>query len=148
MSTGQSAASESEQEQFVFHGTVLNISAIRADIATGKLKPKSFPLKRDFIEEFATRVHGLDLAAPQATKTSMWSGVRAVDVHKVPDEAFNEPVIFAHLGKNKGLLDCDGDGVNYVLADGNKRLGKAFFTGRESLDGCILSRAQTRKYIV
>ena len=135
-----------ELEVFSFMDKSFNVSDMLADLEAGRIKPAKARFDRVFIEHFATSVHGLKLDAPQSTAISILTGVRAVDVHAIPDSAFDVPLILAYAGKNKGTLNIDGTGPHYLLVDGNKRLGKAFFTGRELLDVVVLSQAQTRKY--
>ncbi|KVP97998.1 hypothetical protein WJ96_05350 [Burkholderia ubonensis] len=139
------AALASDGEVFEYFGVEVDISAIRDDIASGRLKPAKSVFDREFIEAFATQVQGLRKDAPESKGISLLTGVRAADVHQVPDVAYEQPLILAHMGRNKGVINL-GDGTHYVLVDGNKRLGKAFFTGREKLDVVILSQAQSRKY--
>jgi hypothetical protein len=135
-----------ELEIFSFMDKSFNISEMLADLDAGRVKPEKTQFDREFIEAFATRIQGLKKDAPQATSISILTGVRAVDVQAIPDSAFDRPLILAYAGKNKGTLNIDGTGPHYLLVDGNKRLGKAFFTGRESLDVVVLNQTQTRKY--
>lgn len=135
-----------ELEVFSFFGQGYNVTDMLADLAAGRVRPAKAKFDRAFIEEFATGAQGLKKAAPQATSMSILTGVRAADVHAIPDSAYDVPLILAYAGKEKGMLNIDGTGAHYLLVDGNKRLGKAFFTGRETLDVVVLSQTQTRKY--
>lgn len=133
-------------EVFSFMGTSFNITRVLQDLAASRISPQKIQFNQAFIHGFATRIHGLTKDNPQATTMSLLTGVRAVEVHPIPDSAFNTPLVLAYVGKNKGVLDLDGTGAHYLLIDGNKRLGKAFFTDREALDVVVLNQAQTRKY--
>jgi hypothetical protein len=135
-----------ELEVFSFMGQAFNVSGMLEDLTAARIKPAKAQFEREFIENFATTVQGLKKDAPHATGMSILTGVRAVDVHAIPDSAYDMPLILAYAGKNKGTLNIDGTGAHYLLVDGNKRLGKAFFTGREKLDVVVLNQAQTRKY--
>lgn len=132
-------------ETFHFMGCEVDVTGIRTDIASGRIRPKKTDLSRENIEMFARSLHGLDKSKPQSTDTSMFSGVRAVDVHQVPDAVLDEPVLFVYIGKGRGIVNL-GDGADYVLADGNKRLGKAFFNDRQSISALVLSPTQSRQY--
>lgn len=148
MTTIAAAPSDAEcdgREVFTYFGTEVDVTAILEDIASGRLKPQRAEFDRKFIEAFATEVQGLRKNAPESTNVSMLTGVRAVDVHNVPDTAYEKPVVLAYMGRRKGMLNL-GEGAHYVLVDGNKRMGKAFFTGRTNVDVVILSAAQSRKY--
>lgn len=142
------AAPPEELETFTFKGIVYNVTGILDDLESGALKPATTSFDRNFIELFATQVHGFDRGRPQSEGVSIWTGVRACDVHAVPDSAFDKPVILLHAGKNKGMLAIDGTGAHYLLADGNKRMGKAFFAERPTVNAVILTRAQSRKYVL
>lgn len=143
---GNESPAQAEIEVFDFMGKSFNVTRIIEDLAANRICPQKTQFDKEFIHSFATRVHGLKKDNPQSTTMSLLTGVRAVDVHKVPDSAFNSPLILAFAGKNKGVLALDGTGPHYLLIDGNKRLGKAFFTDRETLDVVVLNQAQTRKY--
>ncbi|KWA84122.1 hypothetical protein WL29_22415 [Burkholderia ubonensis] len=130
---------------FTYFGVEVDVTSILDDMASGRLRPTKSVFQREFIESFATQVQGLRKDAPHSTGVSLMTGVRAADVHQVPDEAYEQPLILAHMGRGKGMVNL-GDGANFVLVDGNKRMGKAFFTGRTNLDVVILSQAQARKY--
>lgn len=138
-------AESKEREVFTYFGTEVDVTAILEDISHGRLKPTKSVFEREFIEAFATQVQGLRKEAPDSTGVSILTGVRAADVHLVPDTAYEQPVILAHMGRGKGMLNM-GDGAHFVLVDGNKRMGKAFFSGRTNVDVVILSQAQSRKY--
>ena len=138
-------ATRPDREVFSYFGAEVDITAILEDIACGRLKPARSEFDREFIEAFATQVQGLRKEAPDSTGVSFLTGVRAADVHQIPDAAYEHPLILAHMGRNKGVLNM-GDGAHYVLVDGNKRMGKAFFSGRDKVDVVILSQAQSRKY--
>lgn len=135
-----------DAEVFNFMGLAFNVTAIIEDLNAKRIRPQTATFDRAFIEHFATRLHGLRKDNPQDTSMSLMTGVRAVDVHSVPDSAFEKPLILAYAGKNKGVLSLDETGAHYLLIDGNKRLGKAFFDDRESLEVVVLNQAQTRKY--
>ncbi|HDR9103438.1 TPA: hypothetical protein QDB04_000158 [Burkholderia vietnamiensis] len=135
-----------EVEYFTFMQQVFNVTAILDDLAAGTLKPTMSEFHAEFIESFATRLSHLKKDEPYATGVSILTGVRAADVHAIPAAAYEKPLILAYAGKNKGLLNIDGTGPHYLLVDGNKRLGKAFFEGRPKLDVAVLSQAQSRKY--
>jgi hypothetical protein len=134
-----------EREVFSWFQLEIDVTAIHDDIEAGKLRPKKLTFDREAIEQFATQVQGLKMDEPNAERCSIFTGIRACEVHEVPESAYEKPAILVYVGKGRGILNF-GDGANYVLVDGNKRIGKAFFTGRTEMAYVLLNQAQTRKY--
>ena len=135
-----------EAEYFQYVGRAFNVTEALQDFEAGKLRPKKSDFSRDVIENLAQNLMGLRIDEPDSTAFSMLTGVSAAKVQDIPDSAYSNPVIMAYAGKNRGMLSVDPTGTNYVIVDGNKRIGKAFFSGRKQVDVIVLSAAQSRKY--
>jgi hypothetical protein len=135
------------EEQFVWRDMLLAITPLVTDIASGALRPRRDTFPRDFIVSFATKVLGVDKdKLDQKSSFSVWVPVQYDKIKAMPDSVFEKPVILVYVGKNKGILNIDGSGPHYVLADGNHRMAKAYLDGRESVDVVVLSAVQSRRY--
>jgi hypothetical protein len=135
------------EEQFVWRDMVLAITPLVADIASGALRPTRDSFPKEFIDSFATRVLGVSRdKLDQTSSFSVWVSIQYDKIKAMPESVFEKPVILAYVGKNKGILNIDGSGPHYVLADGNHRMAKAYLDGRELVDVVVLSAVQSRRY--
>lgn len=134
------------EEYFQWAGMSFNVGALLADIAAGKLRPKVETLDLDFIQDYCARMLALDKANPQKKSFSLFISVDGPRANAMPLEVLAKPVIFAYVGKNKGVLNLDGTGAHYVLIDGNHRMGKAFFTDTPALPALVINQTQIRPY--
>jgi hypothetical protein len=133
-------------EYFDWAGMSFNIAALTADIAAGKLRPKVDTVDQEFITNYCSKILALDKATPDKKTYSIFISVDGPRANAMPVEVLAKPLIFAYVGKNKGVLNLDGTGANYVLIDGNHRVAKAFFTDTPALPSLVISQAQIRPY--
>lgn len=133
-------------EYFDWAGMSFNIAALTADIAAGKLRPKVDTVDQEFITNYCSKVLALDKATPDKKTFSIFIAVDGPRANAMPVEVLAKPLIFAYVGKNKGVLNLDGTGANYVLIDGNHRVAKAFFTDTPALPSLVISQTQIRPY--
>lgn len=135
-----------DREYYQWMGERYDVTRMLEDIDAGKLRPATETLDAQFIETYATRVLACDKTKRDAGETrTMFGGVDVQKALKLPDEVLKRPAIVAYVGKNKGLLNL-GSGTNFVLADGNHRVARAFMDDIGPLKVYMLSAAQTRKY--
>lgn len=134
------------RETFTWFNYEFDISAILADLASGKLRPKRTTMDKDFIAGYAVSVLGVSLERrDEDQKGSFLMHISTNHAKALPEAAFGQPVVVAYLKKGKGTLNLDGT-PDYLLVDGNHRMARAYLDARESVDVVILSAAQTRKY--
>lgn len=127
-----------------------NIARLQHDIDTGALSPKRQTLERAFIEAYATGVLALDRdPAVCAKRVSLLMRIDLQFALALPLEALDQPLIMLRVPREgAGVLRLEGDTLpNHVLGDGNHRIARAFFAGRESLDTHVLTSSQSREYL-
>lgn len=134
------------EEFFHWANMTFDIGALTADIAAGKLRPKVEVLDQEFIKDYCVKMLALDKATPQKKSFSLFISVDGPRANAMPLEVLAKPVIFAYVGKNKGVLNLDGTGAHYVLIDGNHRMAKAFFTDTPALPALVINQTQIRPY--
>lgn len=137
-----------ENEYFSWMNTEFNISELVREFNNGALRPIKATLDRAFIESFAQQVLGLKHNKPLVGGTTLWAAIDLSRLAGMPDSVFEQPVVFGHVGKNKGILKMDDSGTNFTLVDGNHRMAKAFFEDRPSVEAIQLSQLQMRKFKV
>lgn len=134
------------EEYFQWANMSFNIGALLADIAAGKLRPKVEAIDQAFISDYCSKMLALDKANPQKKSFSLFISVDGPRANEMPVEVLAKPVLFAYVGKNKGVLNLDGTGAHYVLIDGNHRMAKAFFTDTPALAALVINQTQIRPY--
>jgi hypothetical protein len=142
----QDAMVPPREEFFQWAGMSFNVAALIADIAAGKVRPKVEALDQAFITDYCTKMLALDKANPLKKSFSLFIAVDGPRANAMPLEVLAKPVLFAYVGKNKGVLNLDGTGAHYVLIDGNHRMGKAFFTNTPALPALVINQTQIRPY--
>ena len=137
-----------DEEIYHFMNDQFHISAILTHIKTGKLRPKLIEISPEFVTEFAEKVQCLRRGIPaKDQRVGMFSSINTVHAMTLSDARLEEPLIFVHTRKGKGMLNMDGKGLNYLLGDGQHRLARAYMDGRQTpLKAYVLSETQSRKY--
>lgn len=137
-----------EHQDFVYMGQQWDIAKMIADIDSGTLRPASDVIERAFIEGYATQMLAQDKArGPDGKTVSLFMHVDAKAAVALPPSALEEPIIFLHAGKGKGILRTVGSETpDHILGDGQHRVTKAFHEDVTSLPAYVLTAAQSRKY--
>ena len=138
----------SDREIFHFMLESYDVTAMLADLGTGKLIPKEIEIDAEFVTEFAEKVQCLRRGVPaKDQRVGIFSSVNAPYAMTLKGDRLDEPLIFVHTRKGKGILALDDTGTNYLLADGQHRLARAYLDGRVTpLKAYKLSKVQSRKY--
>lgn len=135
-----------EREYFDWMNTTFDISKIREDVGTGRLKPEKEQFDAEFIKGYAEQALGMRLAKRDTPHGgTIFMAARSEHALSLPDEVLQEPVVCVFYKKGKGVLNLKGS-LDYLLCDGNHRMARAYFDGKTSIDVLILSPAQSRKY--
>lgn len=139
----------SERETFTWMSARFDITKMLADIACGKLKPKLEVLDAFFVEDYSCKILGLDKSKPdEAQSGTLLMSVDVLATRNLPLEVLDTPAVLAHVGKNKGMLKMgvNAESSDYVLADGNHRVGRRYLDNLGATSAYLLSAAQSRRY--
>lgn len=137
---------EPDGEVFNFGKMTFDVSGILKAINDGSLKPTKDTFDAEFIDHFGKQVLALNREQPEKRHFSILAGIDHEKMNAMPEHVLKKPVLLAYAGKNKGYLNIDGQGANYLLIDGCHRMGKAYMTRVNEMDVYILSAAQVRKF--
>ena len=138
----------SDQQVYHFMFDSWDVSAMLEDIKSGKLRPKLIDIQPDFVAAFAEQVQCLrrDIASSEQ-RVGVFSSVNAQYAMNLKGSRLDEPLIFVHTRTGKGMLALDETGSNYLLADGQHRLARAYLDSRATpLQAYQLSKQQSSKY--
>lgn len=125
-----------------------DIAALIAEIDAKVLVPMRSEVGRSFIEKYATESLALDRARTASNqKISFCVDVDLKVALELPDEALEEPLLFLETDRGKGHLRRNGSAQrNHIVADGQHRIAKAYFTDVQVLPIYLLTAAQSRRF--
>lgn len=137
-------------EVYNFLALSINISRALADVKAGKVHPQREHLDMTFVDAYAEQVLALkrELGAYQKG-IGIFSSVNARRALDLPQNVLDEPLLMMYVGRNKGVIKLRNTDQNYVMADGNHRMARAYFDYRvKPMEVLIFSYSQTRKYMI
>ncbi len=120
-----------------------------ADLAAGELTPRQVKLPSDFIAAYARRVLMLraDRVADPAFESPLVS-MATTRALALPAQALRAPLLVVHGPKGIGMFGLDdGAPSSLLLADGQHRMAKAYFTQAPDLPAWVLSQAESDRYM-
>ena len=138
------------EEVFNFLATCLNVSRALADVKAGRVHPQREHLDMSFVDAYAEQILALtrELGAYQKG-VGLFTSVDARRALELPQNVLDEPLLMMYVGRNKGLIKLRNTDQNYVMADGNHRMARAYFDYRvKPMEVLIFSYSQTRKYMI
>ena len=141
-----------QEDHEVYHWMhiALDITRLLADVKAGRVHPRKEKLDWTFIASYAEQMLALkrDLGANQKG-IGIFASVNAGRALEMPQNVLDEPLVLMNVGRNKGLIRWQGSDQNFVMADGNHRIARAYFDYREKpMDVLVFSFSQTRKYMI
>ncbi|VTU42999.1 MULTISPECIES: hypothetical protein [unclassified Variovorax] len=135
------------KEVFVWMNKRIDVSAILADIASKKLRPKEVTMDAEFVATYARTFLGIDKAKRDVDQIgSLFIAVSSKHALELPQEVLDQPAILIYVGKGKGVLKTEGDTADYLLCDGNHRYIRAYMDDLGDRKAYVLSPAQSRAY--
>lgn len=137
-------------EVFNWMSKCINVSRALADVKAGRIHPQRASLEMAFVDAYAEQILALtrELGAYQ-NGVGILTAVNARRALDLPQNVLDEPLLMMYVGRNKGLIKLRNTDQNYVMADGNHRMARAFFDYREKpMNVLIFSYSQTRKYMI
>ncbi len=126
-----------------------DIARMLTDLAAGELTPRQVQLPSDFISAYAKRVLMLraDRVADPAFESPLVS-MATTRALALPDQALRTPVLVVHGPQGIGMFGLDaGAPSSLLLADGQHRMAKAYFTHASELPAWVLSQAESDRYL-
>lgn len=138
------------QEVYHWMNMALDITRVLADVKAGRVHPRKIQLAWSFIQAYAEQMLALnrDLGANQKG-IGIFASVNAGRALEMPQNVLAEPLVLMNVGRNKGLIRLPETDQNFVMADGNHRIARAYFDYRKQpMDVLLFSFSQTHKYLL
>jgi hypothetical protein len=152
------------RETFRWHYKIFGVAKINADIARGVLKEISVTLPRRTIEWYVENM--LEETTREVRPVPRLPVIDTQYAKSLTVPRINEVIVLAKIerflndsNELSAGMDCPGtfagqilkpknvSTADIVLIDGNHRVASAYYNGKKSMAGVLLTRDQSEKYL-
>jgi hypothetical protein len=143
---------ERGNETFRWEYETYDISRLLRDLSRGLQEPiLATTLNRDDIAGYRAVLEGVALVdAPEEVKEKLRVHIDLDYVSSLEEADLREPLVMLHVGQDEGTVRFEDlePGANYVLADGNHRLIRAYQLQLPELEVLVIPREVAKRYVV